>query len=1092
MRAEIKIAAQVLLVALCQIATTAWAAPGDPQYRLIDLGTFCDIGGCGASSRGISINANGQVTGWANTLDGWQHAFLYSGGPLIDLNTIPGPAFGGNTSFGFAVNDSGEVTGGANTLSDVAQHAFLYSAGVMTDLGTLDGTNSLGNAINASGQIAGYANLFGDASQQAFLYAGGPPLQNLNSIGPHVTGSSASAINSMGQIAGVLTQDFNNTHAFLYSLGSMTDLSTLGGPNSAAYAINGNGQVAGTSGLANGTRHAFLYPDPKGGAGLGDLGTLGGPNSDLINVTALNSRGQAIGQSDLPIDPLLGYSPIHAFIYPDPKGGVGLGDLGTLGGDYSSANAINDNDKAQIVGSSYFPDNVFVHQRAFLYPDSTGSMVDLNLLIVGTDPLASRVTLSTATAINDRGWIVASGRDASCDPADPMVTCPAPHAYLVVPVNAHDGTLLASGGTVYDNNAPSGTTPAQVTAPPNVLPQPTRVTISIDSAPPAVNPTNLGTDVSYFVTIDFSPLPGYPLKAPGLTIVLPLINPLAPNKSLLLYSFDKVSGNFSQMLDAHLQPISGTVDASGLTATFMGITHFSEVVALIPGSAPPVVTPAVTGTSGMNGWYTGDVTVAWAVTDAGSTVTSQSGCDTAVVSTDIVSWIFTCSATNAGGTTTKSVTIKRDTTRPTVSGTLNPLPNANGWNNTNVVAHFTGSDVTSGIGSCTADQILSEGAGQSGSGTCTDLAGNTSAATTLTGINIDKTPPTVTALRNPGANGNGWNNTPVIVSVSGVDSLSMVPGDGCTAPVTLLTSGAGQSAGGSCADLAGNTASASILGINIDLMVPTATVSTAPAPNGAGWNNTNVTVSFSGTDNFSGSGVASCTGPTVLTLEVAGQSASGTCLDMAGNTSAVTTKTGINIDKTAPTIAVTTPSKGAVYTPGQVVYASYTCTDAGSGVSACSGTVANGALIDTSGSTGVKTFVANATDTAGNASSSPITYSVFGTSTCHYVTLSITPTQIAKGGTITVSAALTSCASAPIKISESFTLTGPLNGGSCTQSSAVMFKTPSFTLNPGVSQSISFPVKVPKAACAGSFTATANTLSNGAVIDTSFATLTVK
>ena len=35
-------------------------------------------------------------------------------------------------------------------------------------------------------------------------------------------------------------------HAFLYSGGSMTDLSTLGGSYSAAYAINEAGQVAGT------------------------------------------------------------------------------------------------------------------------------------------------------------------------------------------------------------------------------------------------------------------------------------------------------------------------------------------------------------------------------------------------------------------------------------------------------------------------------------------------------------------------------------------------------------------------------------------------------------------------------------------------------------------------------------------------------------------------------------------------------------------------------------------------------------------------------------------------------------------------------
>jgi hypothetical protein len=57
------------------------------------------------------------------------------------------------------------------------------------------------------------------------------------------------------------------------------------------------------------------------------------------------------------------------------------------------------------------------------------------------------------------------------------------------------------------------------------------------------------------------------------------------------------------------------------------------------------------------------------------------------------------------------------------------------------------------------------------------------------------------------------------------------------------------------------------------------------------------------------------------------------------------------------------------------VAAGYTCGDGGSGVASCTGTVANGANINTS-SAGAKAFVVNATDHAGNSSSASVSYTV--------------------------------------------------------------------------------------------------------------------
>ena len=84
---------------------------------------------------------------------------------------------------------------------------------------------------------------------------------------------------------------------------------------------------------------------------------------------------------------------------------------------------------------------------------------------------------------------------------------------------------------------------------------------------------------------------------------------------------------------------------------------------------------------------------------------------------------------------------------------------------------------------------------------------------------------------------------------------------------------------------------------------------------------------------------------------------------------------GNKIDRKAPVITVTTPASGAVYQLHQVVSASYSCPDGGSGPATCAGTVPNLSRINTS-TLGSKTFVVNATDAIGNASSSTVTYQV--------------------------------------------------------------------------------------------------------------------
>lgn len=84
-----------------------------------------------------------------------------------------------------------------------------------------------------------------------------------------------------------------------------------------------------------------------------------------------------------------------------------------------------------------------------------------------------------------------------------------------------------------------------------------------------------------------------------------------------------------------------------------------------------------------------------------------------------------------------------DTIPPEIMGSRTPLPNANGWNNTDVTVYFTASDSGSGVQSVTPNTVVStEGDNQSVTGTAVDGVGNT-ATITVGGIRIDKTGPSI-------------------------------------------------------------------------------------------------------------------------------------------------------------------------------------------------------------------------------------------------------------------------------------------------------------------------------------------------------------
>jgi parallel beta-helix repeat protein len=97
--------------------------------------------------------------------------------------------------------------------------------------------------------------------------------------------------------------------------------------------------------------------------------------------------------------------------------------------------------------------------------------------------------------------------------------------------------------------------------------------------------------------------------------------------------------------------------------------------------------------------------------------------------------------------------------------------------------------------------------------------------------------------------------------------------------------------------------------------------------------------------------------------------------DMAGNCAMAGPINGNMVDKKAPSISILEPITSDTYTFNQAIAASYSCSDGGSGVAICVGTVADGANFDTS-TLGTKSFEVTATDNAGNSKSQSLTYEV--------------------------------------------------------------------------------------------------------------------
>ena len=142
----------------------------------------------------------------------------------------------------------------------------------------------------------------------------------------------------------------------------------------------------GYSYLANGEFHGFLFANGK----MTDLGTLGG---EFSQAYAINASGQITGTGYVSGD-----TGAHAFIYANGK----MTDIGKLTGFYATGFSINS--AGVVVGTADVKSSSeYMVYHAFVYSGS--KVTDLNSLI----PRNTGWVLEQANGINDSGSIVGYG-----------------------------------------------------------------------------------------------------------------------------------------------------------------------------------------------------------------------------------------------------------------------------------------------------------------------------------------------------------------------------------------------------------------------------------------------------------------------------------------------------------------------------------------------------------------------------------------------------------------------------------------------------------------------------------------------------------
>ena len=232
----------------------------------------------------------------------------------------------------------------------------------------------------------------------------------------------------------------------------------------------------------------------------------------------------------------------------------------------------------------------------------------------------------------------------------------------------------------------------------------------------------------------------------------------------------------------------------------------------------PLIDSTVANAPNANGWYKESVLVNFSCTDrlSGINFCTPPVALTSEGADQPVSGFALDKAGNRATSTTQKINI--DLTAPTISYAIDGVKNG-AWYSSDVNITFTCEDALSGVAVCPAPvQLKDEGVTAAKDYEVFDRAGNR-ATVTIGDIRIDKSMPRINAVY-PDANANGWYTNSFEIRFTCADDVSGV--DVCPTPIQVTTSGQDLSFIRNVADVAGNKATATVSGLNLDTVAPTA------------------------------------------------------------------------------------------------------------------------------------------------------------------------------------------------------------------------------------------------------------------------------
>jgi hypothetical protein len=233
---------------------------------------------------------------------------------------------------------------------------------------------------------------------------------------------------------------------------------------------------------------------------------------------------------------------------------------------------------------------------------------------------------------------------------------------------------------------------------------------------------------------------------------------------------------------------------------------------------------------------------------------------------------------------------------------------------------------------------------------------------------LDNEGPIVTAVANPESNSSGWQRDDVALAWSATDAGSGVASGPTPSTAAQTSETGGTDHAATATDRVGNVGTGALT-VRLDRTAPTIAASHDPAPNGAGWNRSDVTVTFACDDALSG--VAACPDPATVDHDTDGTTVDGRAADVAGNSSEPAAVV-VRIDRERPVVElVGGPLDGAFYEATSLPPApDCRASDARSGI--------DGSCVVEGYGTGPgrHTVRATARDRAGNTDTASATYTV--------------------------------------------------------------------------------------------------------------------